>query len=201
MKTLPLLLTCLLGTLLAGCVVAPNRGRNAHPEREEFIGQQFPLSAGGGTLTVTSYRQNGAEYRAHPTSPAANAFRASVNHFIAELPASAKGPQTRITLAVDSKADNHLGKAMLTAGLEAGLTMGVLGNNVPHDYTSHVDSTVTVTGKDGQSRTYHGSGEAKDRWMQAEGTHAGAAVIADTRGRALSQSFDSIAAEIKGGHR
>lgn len=191
-----LVLTSIIGFLFAGC--AHNAGRGAGAGLEEFRGQQFPLAAGqGGTLTVTSFRKNGEELRVHPTSKIANGLRGSINRFIASLPASVKGSQTRITADFDSTADNHTGRAMATAALEAGLTLGVLGNNVPHDLTYHVDTTVTVTGAGGQSRTYHGSGDGKGRWMQQQGPQAGAAVIVAVESRAVSDSLDKIAAEIK----
>lgn len=193
MKTRPLILICLVGTFLAGCAVAPK------PGMEQFSGMQLPLSAGGGTLTVTSYRENGVELKAHPTSLKANAIRGSITRFIAELPSSVKGPQSRITLAIDSTYNTHQGRDALTAGLVGGLTLGLIGNNIlPHHVSSHMNVTLTIGG---QGRTYSGTGEAKDTWVESNGTLAGARTMSNTVGRALSQSLHSIATEIRGGHR
>ena len=196
-----LLASCLLGTLAAGCA---HRGAGSEQGYEQFKKQEFPLSASqGGTpaaiLRVSSYQANGTELNVQPTSKLAASLRSSINHFQATLratnalPASAKGGPAHIAVDFASTEGMHTGSTALKAGLEAGLTLGLLGNNVTHTYDYHLETTVTVTRADGQSRVYKASNDSTTPWKQQTETGKPAAA----RSRAEMVNFDAIAAQIK----
>ncbi len=201
---------CLLGAVFSSC--AHSVGTVTRPGFETFKGQEFPFSTGAGNkpiavLTISSFRTNGVELQAHPTSIVAKGVRDSISQFLSTLhsgsvlPSSAKGAPARIAVDFFAKENNHVGRGALLAGVEGGLTLGVLGNNNNHYFDYHVDSTLTVTRSDGQSRTYRSSGDAKTQWKQQDSGPIAARIVMAARSRAITESLNTIAAQMKTGNQ